>query len=1181
MKFLKNSTKTVLLSICLTSVIMSIAQSGDDECYIVPDSASVPEAIGAGPNGQVFTPKGNLKVLTIFAGFNDDASGGVFDEDQALSGWGNPTHPNNPTPILAIPTTLMTDPDKWMYDELNEFGNGVYNLSEFYSEMSMDSFKMYGDILKDPVSNQFVRIDIDPTGTSSWYGRNTKVMNRMQQLYPNFDWSSYDSRTNKPDFQYNNSDPILSPPDFKPDYVVIIYRYNRRWGSQPVLGMQNWTGSGGAYASLNGLSGINYNGYTFDGAGFTMPSGSDMPTGKLPLFVHELAHVLYSCPHQSGVNGTIGNHFSVPSTGWGMMTNTIKINFTANAWERWLLGWIDLTAGADNTDIQTAVDLAPTNGIYTLGDFVRTGDVIRIKIPNSTDQFLWLENHQGLSIFDVKPWEGNDLSPNGELIPPMSKGLYMYKEAIHADRNNVSTGMVYDLNKVNGIKLLNANGNFDYQRSQFAIKDPSWYWNNAVYNFKRAGENQIEGTSNYQNYIDDYPSLDTSGALNDAITYSGNFNGGQSESRPIIRENNGINNVMTYAHIGGVNTEATTQLGRRTDVFITSDEVSLSGIVPAFNYPYYNFGTAQKGTYVINGLSVKVLSENAATGEVTVQVRFDDYEVRNNKRWSGYLSLPPNPNGSSLYALNINSGATLGITKAGSANRHTLNVLNTPNDFINNTVFTCETGAYIHLEQNANIGIGGNSKFILKSGSKIELEAGAELLIHRGELIIEDGAEIILHNGAKITIDEDGILTNNNTVVGKGLIIGDNIIAGNQAEISVRGTLTFASNTFWTHDKAGFYKFYGGYTLNLPASVPVTFTGKSKTYKMLDLNDALTFNGNVVRFANGLIEYQGGAKIKLNINTDMEGIDLTLKGEAYTFNGIAIEADNTQHLQMTSCDYQYLGTGIAISNTSNIIFLISCNYSNISTGVALNNVAEIKILGGSFYGSALGISKGISAINSGIVHGHGVNIQNFVRGGSFENVSGAYFTNSVISNNSLGIYGEDVLIFLRGGTKITQSGSAGIELYGSYDYSGGFYTSMLTMGDAGCASVINNNSGIVGRDFLLNIDALQHAINNGNPNYIFPNRFNDNTYYTFEICYTDPSVSPTQINAKGNFWGTSPPVIPMASYKITSNLQCITKPNHGTDIPLITEDYSTCETNGTCMSCSSGGGVQIQIQVLL
>jgi hypothetical protein len=67
----------LILAFCLLMINKNNAQVVEHECYIVQSVA--PDAIGASPNGEVFTPKGDLKVLTIFAGFDDGSSQG-FDE---------------------------------------------------------------------------------------------------------------------------------------------------------------------------------------------------------------------------------------------------------------------------------------------------------------------------------------------------------------------------------------------------------------------------------------------------------------------------------------------------------------------------------------------------------------------------------------------------------------------------------------------------------------------------------------------------------------------------------------------------------------------------------------------------------------------------------------------------------------------------------------------------------------------------------------------------------------------------------------------------------------------------------------------------------------------------------------------------------------------------------------------
>ncbi|MBL1232634.1 MAG: hypothetical protein COA31_007940, partial [Flavobacteriales bacterium] len=854
-----------LLIVCLIVINQTnlLAQLNEDFCDIIPDTGSVPEAIGPSYYGEVFTPKGELRVLTIFAGF-DDGPGQGFDESQPLESWSyNSTS-------KTIPNALITNPDKWMYDDVSEVGNGEFNLSEYFYEMSLGQFKFYGDILKDSVTNQFVRVDIDPTGLNGWSACNNRVIQTMQQLYPNFDWSPYDNRTNKPNFQSDNS---VSSPDNKPDYVIIIYRYSKTWGDQPVSGMQNWLGSGGAYSTLNGISpSLNYNGYTFDGAGFTMPAGHGIPEKRFPIFIHELAHELYSCPHQNGNNGTVGYHWNFSSTGWGMMSS--KLNYTAYGWDRWMLGWIDLETGVnqDNSDIKSANDLI-NNGIYTLRDFVSTGDVIRIKIPYTDNQYIWLENHQDVSQFDHKEWAGLNVSPNGEVIPEMSYGLYMYKESIHGDRDSASIFMVSNTNKVNGIYLLNAQGNYDYERSEYGTQDWNWFWNSPIFNFKRKAENPIEGYNTYQYYTDDFPNPVTNGSTNGTITYSGDYNRGSSESYFIIRENDGTNDVSTYASTGGVNYEAENLLNRRPDVFMPDDEVGISGIVPLFNYPVYFLLTKSKEPYIINGLTIKVLSQDSLTGSITVQIIFDDIDMRNDKRWTGNLLLPE-PSVGTTYSLNVKSNVTLLIDKSGTPNRNTQTI---NNDFINPTIFTCDSNSYFHLEQNATVNVKNNSTLRLKSGSKMELESGAKLHIFEdSDLIIEDGAELILKPGAILIIDENASVYYNNNQSGKGLLVGETSISGNAARVEVKGNMVFDANAVWTHNRDGYYYFFPNHQLTMPNTVEMNFTGKGKNHLFIALvENTNLLLGNITATLNtGMVYYNNNSSIQLN-QTDFTSVAVT------------------------------------------------------------------------------------------------------------------------------------------------------------------------------------------------------------------------------------------------------------------------------------------------------------------
>ena len=216
----------------------------------------------------------------------------------------------------------------------------------------------------------------------------------------------------------------------------------------------------------------------------------------MSLFIHEVAHELYECPHIMGANSTMGNHFGMPANGWGMMGPGSRVK-TANAWESWLLGWNELVTGetAENSDIQSPADLNST-GEYILRDFVTYGDAIRIKIPNTTNTYLWLENHQKESIFDHNPWKDGHPSPEGELIPDIDAGIYAFIENVWPTRESFNLNITME--KTNKIEVLNAQGNYEYTRSAYPLMignriDNRYYWDNIIYNWTRGAQTQIGG----------------------------------------------------------------------------------------------------------------------------------------------------------------------------------------------------------------------------------------------------------------------------------------------------------------------------------------------------------------------------------------------------------------------------------------------------------------------------------------------------------------------------------------------------------------------------------------------------------------------------------------------------------------------------------------------------------------
>jgi len=468
----------------------------EDDAFFEPITIIPNKTSNYAPNGGVFTPKGTLRCMVIYAGFYIPGNGAFNNQD--VDNWDNLT--NDDLDYNSVPQFVEEDRfHELIFTDAADLNNPAYanvaNLTRFYHEMSHGGFTIIGDVFKDPETGQPVRINIDPSGTTSnfpWDSWNKKVIEKGALLYPDFDWSDWDSRDNYP---YYDSDNSTFFQDQEPDYVIICWRYSKNWIMQPSSGSSFVKNTPSGYSTLGIPNTTTWNGNKFT-SGFTNITSTTDIKGFMSLFIHEVAHELYECPHIMGANSTMGNHFGMPANGWGMMGPGSRVK-TANAWESWLLGWNELVTGetAENSDIQSPADLNST-GEYILRDFVTYGDAIRIKIPNTTNTYLWLENHQKESIFDHNPWKDGHPSPEGELIPDIDAGIYAFIENVWPTRESFNLNITME--KTNKIEVLNAQGNYEYTRSAYPLMignriDNRYYWDNIIYNWTRGAQTQIGG----------------------------------------------------------------------------------------------------------------------------------------------------------------------------------------------------------------------------------------------------------------------------------------------------------------------------------------------------------------------------------------------------------------------------------------------------------------------------------------------------------------------------------------------------------------------------------------------------------------------------------------------------------------------------------------------------------------
>ena len=294
-------------------------------------------------NGWVHTPKGNLHILIIFIKDLNNQPTNDFDGDPINdpNGYWNPT---------LIPNWTMGASNQLLDETAATIGTNK-NLSLFYREMSHGQFILTGDIFPELI----------PTAT----GTASQAIAYINSNYPGFNWSKYDKRTNHPNYSLDNS---VSAPDGKIDYVVFIKRRTPSfWGHSTV---------GGSHTVTTNFSGSPVN-FTII-HGHTAEECFNSSVHHHIFFKHEFAHNLYNSSHYLGANSGSDGKYYYQYSGWGLMAAWHEQFDVANAWESWWLGWI------------TAQEIT-TNGTYQIKDYITEGDAVRIPIPNTNGEYLWID----------------------------------------------------------------------------------------------------------------------------------------------------------------------------------------------------------------------------------------------------------------------------------------------------------------------------------------------------------------------------------------------------------------------------------------------------------------------------------------------------------------------------------------------------------------------------------------------------------------------------------------------------------------------------------------------------------------------------------------------------------------------------------------------------------------------
>lgn len=666
-------------------------------------------------NGFDFTPKGDLRALVVFIGYGEPY------DSQDIDGW----PANSQFPDWATNNT------KAFYTSFSDFSNNIYSdrnrfsVSNFYYQMSNGRFRLIADYYP-------YRVTVNVDHSDTWGDIHRKA---LEQIANDVDWSRYDNRTNSPSFLYDNSD---SEPDGIADFIVFCNRFSRNWQYIPSDEMARTTSNGVSITYLNEDMG---NGYKVS-SGFTFYTGAFLP---IEIFPHEVGHRLYDGPHYGGANNVCGNYFYVPSAGWGIMR--LRQNYTCAAgWERYILDWTpQIKASGENSDIHSSDDLSATGGIFTLRDFVTTGDAIRVRVPNENgkQQYLWLENHQCLSTFDGNSLGSTFCSGN---IDEYKFGLIAYVESYSyvKDVNYVSL-----FNEGNGVRWISKKGDYDFTFDTSRIY-PSVLCNtdsdhrNATYPLYKGCPNPIGGQNVNESIRHDYNNDGHIGYDSD-----NNSPGSKNEQTNVVLIDN---ESPTAKYFTGTGMQ-----------FQKGDKVGIARNPCVRNIPTYNQDTYRMGDFFLNGISFEILNQNA-DGSMVVKVKVDDVSIDQNVRWAAGSIVLTDITHDGRPDVDVEPSVCVTIDKSGTPNRHK-NPAN-PNqtssvvsDFITPTTLTCRDGSFFKQENSSTVEVKNLSTLVLEAGSVYEIDDNALLDIKEsGTLHVKSGATLRIYGTGRIDIQNGGYI---------------------------------------------------------------------------------------------------------------------------------------------------------------------------------------------------------------------------------------------------------------------------------------------------------------------------------------------------------------------------------------------------------------------------------------
>jgi len=721
-------------------------------------------------DGAVLPVRGELRVLLVFA----EVKEGCFPPPRDGAPWDKTRTPTG-VPEDADDYFDIVPPPLSIYPPLPGTAPEGY-LTDYYYQASFGEYVVLGDYLDELIS-------IDCNDAKKGHSGTDRV---VAILAGKVQSGSFATKHGFTIHDFDNWDmtqpgvPKIRQKNNKIDSLIVLWRNNSQFCGKCSCGFGVQDGLG--YFNTNVGDGIT----GFDTAGTYITCGSGKQAWNMT--IAEYFHALYGGNHWHTGGGAGQHTFLSPTDSFSTTGQSGSTSNVFNGWDRQHLGWkhprkshlisaIDPTTGSE---VPTDLDITthPNGGTFLLRDQALTGDAIRIKLPHIDhnlpsqpvkNQYLWLENHRLDQL--VRPFVHNfdAMGPEfagggalecGDLSLP---GVYAYIQVGKDQKEGTNIYASHPNSVGNWLYPLPAEGRFDFvyriDRLQPGVTDPQDP--NFNCNFGNANipkdpghpdtkPNPFTGNSDLAEIID----KPINGIFDGAIRDSGSANDydrpllGLSE---VVRNQNGTEQVVHNMHFVGDSEDAFNQTTGKLELSLDTNPAP----VPVYTYTHNPFNLGLRGyenrRIYLNGISIHFTE--LPSGDFLVDLRWDDYTVNKNVRWTGDIVLQNDRDDPQFRQSRINVASTKSIMLDQSLSPTLPQSLHKLADgtflFALPTILTLESGTAMTLLDKSSLSVRSGSTLRVKTGAGVTVLNSGSVGVEPGSYIcVESATDLVLANPA-------------------------------------------------------------------------------------------------------------------------------------------------------------------------------------------------------------------------------------------------------------------------------------------------------------------------------------------------------------------------------------------------------------------------------------------------